>query len=313
MIGVISTTDWEWFQFLRRQPELEEVNFWRPLDTRQLHLNPGAPFLFKLNERYGGAIVGYGFFSTHSIKPMWRAWEVLEQVNGAPTMGRFYEQLATIRTKHNRPTDPAGNFLIGCIMLSAPVFLEESVWIRPPSDWPRSGPKEKRYDLLSGEGARVWSECLAATPVVRGVVLSAGEVADAPRFGAPVLVKPRLGQGAFRFAVTDAYGGACAVTSEHSLPVLEAAHIRPYAEKGPHEVGNGLLLRTDVHKLFDKGYVTVDPDDHRFVVSRRLKDDYQNGRAYYEMHGKIIQLPREVASYPSREYLEWHAAERFRG
>ena len=55
-----------------------------------------------------------------------------------------------------------------------------------------------------------------------------------------------------RFAVTSAYQSACAVTMEHSLPVLDAAHIRPYSDGGEHEVSNGLLLRSDIHRLFDK-------------------------------------------------------------
>lgn len=58
-------------------------------------------------------------------------------------------------------------------------------------------------------------------------------MADAPaRFGAPHLIRPRLGQGAFRVLVTDVYGRKCAVTGERTLPALEAAHIRPYAEGG---------------------------------------------------------------------------------
>jgi hypothetical protein len=69
---------------------------------------------------------------------------------------------------------------------------------------------------------------------------------------------------------------ACAVTGEHSLPVLEAAHIRPYARGGEHDVANGLSLRTDIHRLFDKGYVTVD-EDAKFVVGRRLKQASRTG------------------------------------
>jgi putative restriction endonuclease len=102
------------------------------------------------------------------------------------------------------------------------------------------------------------------------------EAETGSRYGEPQLVRPRLGQGTFRFAVLDAYG-SCAVTTEHSRPVLDAAHIRPYGEGGGHEVANGLLLRTDLHRLFDKGYVTVSPD-HRLVVSKRLRDEWHNGR-----------------------------------
>jgi hypothetical protein len=69
---------------------------------------------------------------------------------------------------------------------------------------------------------------LAPTQVECGPMAASG----ASRYGAPVLVPPRLGQGAFRVAVTDAYGRSCAVTREHSLPVLEAAHIQPYALGG---------------------------------------------------------------------------------
>ena len=53
--------------------------------------------------------------------------------------------------------------------------------------------------------------------------------------------------------MTAAYSSACAVTREHSLPALEAAHIRPFAEEGTHEVSKGLLLRSEIHRQFDKG------------------------------------------------------------
>ena len=118
-------------------------------------------------------------------------------------------------------------------------------------------------------------------------------------------MRPRLGQGTFRVAVTGAYGGACAVSREHSLPVLEAAHIRPYGSEGSHEVVNGLLLRADIHRLFDAGYVTVTPD-RRFVVSQRLAQEWENGKAYYAMDGREIALPRRAADRPDPELLRWH-------
>ncbi len=126
-----------------------------------------------------------------------------------------------------------------------------------------------------------------------------------PRYGTPTLVSPRLGQGTFRVAVTDAYGRACAVTTEHFLPVLEAAHIKPFAENGPHDVRNGLLLRSDLHRLFDWGYVTVTPEG-RFEVSRRLKEDFDNGVTYYALQGRAIHLPERPEERPGAELLAWH-------
>jgi putative restriction endonuclease len=132
------------------------------------------------------------------------------------------------------------------------------------------------------------------------------------RYGEAVLVRPRLGQGAFRVAVTDAYGRACAVTQEHSLPVLEAAHIVPYAQGGFHDVNNGLLVRSDLHRLFDLGYVTVTPQ-LRLEVSARLRGDYENGRTYYPLHGTEINTPSSVALRPDPKLLTWHNERVFRG
>lgn len=102
-------------------------------------------------------------------------------------------------------------------------------------------------------------------------------------FGDPRTYRPRLSQGTFRVLVTDSYQRRCAVTGEKALPVLDAAHIRPIAEGGEHRLDNGLLLRTDVHRLYDKGYVTV-TSDGRFLVSRRLKTDFDNGEPYMPFH-----------------------------
>ncbi len=128
---------------------------------------------------------------------------------------------------------------------------------------------------------------------------------ELPRYGSPVLIRPRLGQGAFRVSVTEAYNRACAVTQEHSLPALEAAHIRPFAKEGPHEVRNGLLLRADLHRLFEQGYVTVTPD-YTLEVSDRLRHDYQNGRSYYPLRGAPISVPVLERERPTRDLLAWH-------
>ncbi len=125
-------------------------------------------------------------------------------------------------------------------------------------------------------------------------------------------MQPRLGQATFRIAVLDAYGRACAVTGEHSLPAIEAAHIRSYAHDGPNEIRNGLLLRADLHRLFDTGYVTVTPDLF-LEVSPRLREEYKNGRSYYPLHGSRVEVPASQADRPEREFLEWHNQRVFRG
>lgn len=181
---------------------------------------------------------------------------------------------------------------VGCIQLVKPVFFAPSQWIPKPSDWHPRTQSYERYDLESGEGQRVWTACLQRLNPARHLELenTISSPNAAPRYGSPILMAPRLGQGTFRIAVLEAYGRSCAVTGEHSLPALEASHIQPYANEGPHEVRNGLLFRADVHRLFDKGYVTVTPD-LRLNVSPRLKDEFHNRRSYYPLHGSAVRSP----------------------
>ncbi len=87
-----------------------------------------------------------------------------------------------------------------------------------------------------------------------------------PTFGDPRLIPQRLGQRSFQAVVLTAYHRRCAITGTKIAPVLQAAHNRPVSEGGQHRLDNGLLLRSDVHTLFDKGYLGVDPR-YRLQVS----------------------------------------------
>jgi putative restriction endonuclease len=110
-------------------------------------------------------------------------------------------------------------------------------------------------------------------------------------------VTRRQGQKQFRQALMNAYAGRCAVTSCRVVPVLEAAHILPY--RGPHtnHVTNGLLLRADIHTLYDLGMVAV-AEDYRVLVAPAL-----HGTQYVELHGRPLLLPEDDAQRPNLEAL----------
>jgi putative restriction endonuclease len=113
--------------------------------------------------------------------------------------------------------------------------------------------------------------------------------------------------------VTDTYSRKCAISGEKTLPVLEAAHIKPYEKLGPHEVSNGILLRSDIHKLFDKGYLTITPDFF-IEISQRIKLEFENGRDYYKFHGnQLLTLPTLLDQRPNPKFIEWHNSFVFKG
>jgi putative restriction endonuclease len=127
------------------------------------------------------------------------------------------------------------------------------------------------------------------------------------------LTRARLGQGAFRVLVTDAYERCCAISGERTLPALEAAHIRPYNESGAHRVSNGILLRADFHILLERGYMTL-TEGLRMEVSRRIKEDFDNGEQYYALHGDALRVvPRSPSDRPSVDFIRWHNENRFLG
>lgn len=106
--------------------------------------------------------------------------------------------------------------------------------------------------------------------------------------------------------MTDAYERRCAITGESTLPVLEAAHIKSYADNGPHRTDNGILMRSDFHKLFDLNLVTVEPD-YTIRVSSRIRDQWYNGKAYYRLDRTPLKIiPANSADQPDTEYLRWH-------
>jgi HNH endonuclease len=287
--GYIALTDLGWYEHLARRSQPTEANFWRPSARRLANLAPATPFLFKLRSPHN-AIAGFGYFASFSVLPDWLAWETFGEANGAGALDELRLRLARIQKGASIEADPAGR--IGCSLIAEATLFARDAWIPQPTDWKPRTQSGETYDLSIGEGRRVWEECQTRVEPTSPSGLSLAS-ASSTRFGAPYLHRPRLGQGIFRVQVLDAYQRACAVTEEHSLPVVEAAHIKPYRVGGEHDVRNGLALRTDLHRLFDTGYVTVD-EQMRFVVGRRLKEHFDNGRSYYALHGRALAVPADT-------------------
>jgi putative restriction endonuclease len=306
----VGITDYEWFKFHTSRESVDEVNFWRsPANFRVLQW--GEPFLFKLHAPRN-LIVGGGFFTKFLRLPISLAWETFGEGNGARSFEEFRRLIAKYQKQALAPNEDR---LIGCILLEEPFFFDESEWIPIPRNFAPQTVQGKGYSTGDEIGLALWREVTVRLDKARVKTLGPATVAaqQVARYGEPTTVTPRLGQGSFRLLVTDAYGYRCAMTSERTLPVLEAAHIRPYAKGGEHALSNGLLLRSDLHTLFDLGYVTVDPKEKKIVVSDRIKAEFENGHEYYRLRGDRLVLPENPLAIPSIESLTYHAEHVFRG
>jgi putative restriction endonuclease len=309
----VAVTDNEWFNYLKRlQPD--ELNFWRPGGGTFQAIRQWEPLLFKLHapQNY---IAGGGFFVRYSLLPLTLAWEAFGEKNGAPDFGTLYEQIGKYRERGGAiQPDPT----IGCIILAQPFFFDVKDWIPAPPDWHPNIVQGKTYDTEERAGAALWKQVEDRTLKLNLYALGKEQplpaiAEDGKRYGGPYPIPVRLGQGAFRVLVTEAYARRCAITGERTLPVLQAVHIKPYSVSGPHRVDNGILLRADLHILLDRGYVTL-TENLRVEVSRRIKEDFENGEDYSTMHGKKLEVipPREI-DRPSTEFIRWHNQNRFLG
>jgi putative restriction endonuclease len=309
----VAVTDNDWFALHASKESGDEVNFWRPSPEATFKaLQPGELLLFKLHSP-DNFIAGGGFFTRFLQLPVNLVWDTFGEANGVRSRQEMRQRIGFYRRS---PIAANENPTIGCIMLAEPFFWNRPDWISCPPDFKLNTVTGKGYDSENETGKELWEAVSMRLKQGRTDVLEPGTATvaaiETQGFGKPQIVLPRLGQGLFRILVTDSYSRRCAITGERTLPVLEAAHIKPYSVVQRHELTNGLLLRSDLHRLFDDGYITVDPQSRQVVVSRRIKEEFENGKDYYALEGKVIREPSEQWARPSAANLEFHAYSAFR-
>src|SRR5262245_5954848 len=192
----VANTDNDWFDFLSGTTGLVEIDFWQP-GAKAFHaIEPGEILAFRLKSPRN-RIGGFGVLSTSTILPLQIAWETFGASNGVPSYDRLREAIARYRPGEN--VGPTTN--IGCRILVEPMFFPPDAWIELPESWSRNIVGGKRHSTDDSDGEYLWNRLQDATSLNPGF--------SAPRYGRPTLITPRLGQGAFRIAVTEAYGRQC--------------------------------------------------------------------------------------------------------
>lgn len=310
----VANTDSAWFEYLSSRATngiVDEVNFWQPKSQkRMVALDPGAPVVFRLKSPHR-AIAGFGFFAHFAVLDLDTAWNTFGWKNGDPDRLRFFQRIGGYRRRDLLDPKTARE------PLGSTVLREAHFW--PRDQWIPWGSAEGWHDNIV-QGATV-RDPVAVEKLTTAMYDTMQRPADlAGRFELVATdhreirmrdVVAREGQGAFKLRLLSAYDRQCAITGEHTVPVLDAAHIQPYLGPGSNHVQNGILMTKEFHALFDAGYVAITPD-YEIRVSERLRSDYKNGKRYYPYHGqKLSCIPSDPAQRPSRDALEWHIAERY--
>jgi putative restriction endonuclease len=307
MRAYVGVTDGDWYRYLSASGA-DEVNFWRPGGATAFRaLSVGEPFFFKSHYSDGNRVVGGGFFSGFAALRLSEAWQFFGEANGAASAADMRRRVGHYRAA---PLGPDEDPVIGCVFVRDVVFFGPDAQSAPPN-WAPNIVQGSTFDMEQPSTRpyfdQLMSRMLGIAVEVEGPWHRAG-----PVYGDPRLVPQRLGQRAFQGVVLSAYGYRCAITGDKIRPVLQAAHIRPLPNGGEHRLDNGLLLRSDVHTLYDRGYLGVDPG-HRLVVSPRLRAEFGNGEEFYALASsrKQIRVPDRSSDRPNREFLEWHLEEVF--
>jgi uncharacterized protein YjbI with pentapeptide repeats len=115
-----------------------------------------------------------------------------------------------------------------------------------------------------------------------------------------ISVARRQGQSKFRQSLLEAYNYRCAITGCNAQEALEAAHIIPYSETENNHLSNGLLLRADLHTLFDLDLIAINPETMKVHLAPSLRRT-----DYGELDGKSLKLPKNKAYFPRRDALQW--------
>jgi putative restriction endonuclease len=111
-------------------------------------------------------------------------------------------------------------------------------------------------------------------------------------------VAMRQGQARFREKLLDAYDARCAVTGTSIPQTLQAAHIIPYSGPATNSVQNGLLLRADIHNLFDLGLIQIDPETFLIRLATEIL-----GTSFGKLQGRQLRLPKQTSHRPSNAAL----------
>ncbi len=304
--GFIANTGFGWFaHFLHRAEPPDEVDFWQPSPPGFKAIPPGAPFFFRLGAPHK-AIAGYGFFARYERVPAWLAWES-SAMNGP--IAEIAARIEAIRRRSGSTllTRPQDNE-VGCTMISQPVFFARGDWVADHADWHPRIQGGKTIDVSPVTASASSPSALSAR---RGFGRRRSRSQTTSTASARRRSCSHASARAPSASPSPAPTASAPPSGNHSLPALEAAHVRPYADGGAHALPNG--LRCAPTSTASTTPATSPSRRTTASASATTRRRFHNGREYERFAGRAITVPRTLPDQPNPELLDWHAVEVFQG
>ena len=275
-VFIVAPTDVNWYEFQKRNGFADYINFWTPSDWRFKALKPGGKLVFKLKGP-GDYVGGYGSFVEYKYQTLEMTWNEFGRRNGIEDKDTFIAAIGGYK-KYSKYQEPK----CGCIVLYDVVYFDSPLKLSDYSiDFDLHTVKFKTYNT--------------AFPFERIEYRQDDfSLVDQTKKKKKVQsVTDREGQGEFRAEISRAYCHKCCISGESMPELLQAAHIQDYINKESNHVQNGLLLRIDLHKLFDNGLLYID-DEYKVHISPLIKSE-----DYRKFEGQRIALPDQESCWPS--------------
>ncbi len=288
---VIAPTDNTWFQFLRDTELNSFVNFWTPTPWNIKKLNQGERWYFLLKSPIR-QLGGFGEFYEYKNLTTNEAWKEFGKRNGCVDKAQFINRIQNYIDKNSESfggkSIDVNTYQIGCIVLVNCQYWDEEKYLRPEDfqiDFAAQVVKYKYFDqydpfTIQIDGSHNFN------------------LVNEPREDFKREVSQRKGQSEFKGKILKAYENKCCITGEACPELLEAAHLQSYLTESSNHIQNGVLLRVDLHRLYDSGLLFI--DSHYIVHISSLIQSI----TYQQYNGQRISLPDNPNSYPSKESLE---------
>ncbi len=293
ILGAIGSTSPDWMDF-HKERDSQTVCFWQPTPRDPRELKYGDRWYFF--RRGSNRIDGYGTYVRWSNITVKAAWTLYKEGNGSLSINEFIYSLEGASSSDKKISEMSE---IGCVELQGISYFDSPLNISDIGITPLFVPFRyiRDRDLIE-EGLFGYNNNENPEQIKMRFELCDERMVK-PRFLKYLHI--RDSQAKFRKKLLDVYGNVCAVTGDQPSEVLDAAHIQPYINISSNHVQNGLILRADIHRLFDKGMISI-TDDLCIIVSRFF---LSSNSEYEKYHQRPLIIKNDVVR-PSREALKYH-------